>query len=151
MPVHQRGARPTLGDTAATDDLARVVAEEVVLGFGMIGVPHADGVAARDALRRRCAEVHLDRSIDYPGMASLTVAPRASRSGTACGPSARAHGLRDGPRARGGRRRRTTSSCSTTPRSRAVPAVAHPAALARADHVIPAAADGGWADILALL
>jgi hydroxymethylpyrimidine pyrophosphatase-like HAD family hydrolase len=31
---------------------------------------------------------------------------------------------------------------------RLVPAVAHPAALALADHVIPSAADGGWAQVL---
>jgi hypothetical protein len=32
-----------------------------------------------------------------------------------------------------------------------VPAVAHPVALERADHVLPPAHDGGWADILTLL
>ncbi len=64
-----------LGDTAAVDDLTRVAAEEAVLGFGMIGVPFADGEAAVHAVGD-LAEVHLDRSIDYLGMASVTVAPR---------------------------------------------------------------------------
>ena len=34
---------------------------------------------------------------------------------------------------------------------RLVPAVAHPAALALADHLIPSAADGGWAEVLSYL
>src|SRR5690606_16735246 len=55
-----------LADGAAIDDLERVVVEEAVLGFSMIGVSHGDAVAARDALGDR-AEPHLDRSLDYPG------------------------------------------------------------------------------------
>src|SRR5690606_9221739 len=46
-PSTNEGHVRSLGDTAGTDDLKRVCAEESVLGFSMIGVPHAHGVAAR--------------------------------------------------------------------------------------------------------
>jgi hydroxymethylpyrimidine pyrophosphatase-like HAD family hydrolase len=138
-----------LGATAATDDLARVVAEEAVLGFSMIGVPHADGVAARDALGD-AVEVHLDRSLDYAGMVSLTVAPFGQSKWDGVLAFCAARGLRsdrvlavaDGP---------NDLELLTHAAVAAVPAVAHPAALERADHVIPAAADGGWSAVLALL
>jgi hydroxymethylpyrimidine pyrophosphatase-like HAD family hydrolase len=138
-----------LGTTAATDDLARVVAEEAVLGFSMIGVPHADGVAAHDALGD-AVEVHLDRSLDYAGMASLTVAPLGQSKWDGVLAFCASRGLRsdrvlavaDGP---------NDLELLTHAAVSAVPAVAHPAALERADHVIPAAADGGWAAVLALL
>ncbi|HJR24339.1 MAG TPA: HAD hydrolase family protein, partial [Acidimicrobiales bacterium] len=138
-----------LGTTAATDDLARVAAEEVVLGFGMIGVPHADGVAARDAIGD-LAEVHLDRSLDYPGMASVTVAPPGQSKWDGVLAFCALHRLdptrvlavADGP---------NDLELLEHAAVAAVPAVAHPAALDLADHVIPAAADGGWSQVLALL
>jgi hypothetical protein len=144
-PEHVRA----LGSSAGTDDLERVVAEEAVLGFSMIGVPHGDGVAARDAIGAS-AEVHLDRSIDFAGMASLTVAPLGQSKWDGVLAFCAGRGLRpdrvlavaDGP---------NDLELLTHAAVRAVPAVAHPAALALADHVIPAAADGGWADILPLL
>ena len=144
-PEHVR----QLGDTATTDDLARVAAEEVVLGFGMIGVPHADGVAARDAIGD-LAEVHLDRSLDYPGMASVTVAPPGQSKWDGvlafCAlhrlDPARVLAVADGP---------NDLELLEHAAVAAVPAVAHPAALDLADHVIPAAADGGWSQVLALL
>lgn len=148
-PSTNPGHVATLGDTAVTDDLARVVAEEAVLGFSMIGVPHADGVLARDALGD-AVEVHLDRSLDYPGLASLTVAPRGQSKWDGVVAFCGARGLRadrvlavaDGP---------NDVELLDAAAVRAVPAVAHPVALERADHVIPAAADGGWAHILDLL
>jgi hydroxymethylpyrimidine pyrophosphatase-like HAD family hydrolase len=138
-----------LGDTVATDDLARVAAEEAVLGFGMIGVPFADAEAARDAIGD-LAEVHLDRSIDYVGLASLTVAPKGQSKWDGVQAFCRARGLdsdrvlavADGP---------NDLELLDNAALRAVPAVAHPAALERADHVLPPALDGGWADILQLL
>ena len=138
-----------LGDTVTTDDLARVAAEEVVLGFGMIGVPMADGEAAVAAVGD-LAEVHLDRSIDYEGLASLTVAPRGQSKWDGVRAFCAIHGLNedrvlavaDGP-----------NDLELLDRAavRVVPRVAHPAALERADHVVPSAADGGWADLLAFL
>ena len=153
VPVPHPSTNPAhvaaLGDTAGVDDLARVVAEEVVLGFGMIGVPHADGVAAKEAVGD-LAEVHLDRSIDFGGYASLTVAPRGPVEVGWRPRVLRRRGLRsdrvlavaDGP---------NDLELLANAAVSAVPIVAHPAALERADHVIASAADGGWADILALL
>lgn len=149
VPSTNPGHVEALGATAATDDLGRVVAEEAVLGFSMIGVPHTDGVAARDALGD-AVEVHLDRALDFPGLASLTVAPRGQSKWDGVFAYCEAHGLRadrvlavaDGP---------NDVELLDAAAVRAVPAVAHPVALERADHVIPPAADGGWAEILALL
>ncbi len=145
-PSTHPGHVEALGTTAGTDDLERVCAEEVVLGFGMIGIPHADGVAASDALGD-LVEVHLDRSLDYPGYASLTVAPKGQSKWDGvlafCAArgldSSRVLALADGP---------NDIELLTGAAVRLVPEVAHPAALALADHVIPAAADGGWAQVL---
>ena len=138
-----------LGNTVTTDDLARVVAEEVVLGFGMIGIPHADGEAVVETVGR-LAEVHLDRSIEYPGLAALTVAPRGQSKWDGVRAFCALHGLRedhvlavaDGP---------NDLELLDMAAVSVVPSVAHPAALERADHVVPSAADGGWADLLTLL
>jgi hypothetical protein len=144
-PEHVR----QLGDTVTVDDLARVAAEEVVLGFGMIGVPMADGEAAVVAVGN-LAEVHLDRSIDYPGLASLTVAPRGQSKWDGVRAFCAQHDLRDDrvlAVADGPNDLELLDMAAVS----IVPAVAHPAALERADHVVPAAVDGGWADLLAYL
>ncbi len=135
-----------LGDSAATDDLDRVVAEEAVLGFSMIGVPHNDGVAANDAVGD-IAEVHLDRSLDFGGLISFTAAPRGQSKWDGVLAYCRVHGLdsaqvlalADGP---------NDLELLDHAAVSLVPEVAHDAALARADHVIPPAADGGWAAVL---
>lgn len=145
-PSTHEGHVRSLGDTAGTDDLGRVCAEEAVLGFGMIGVPHAAAAAARDALGER-VEVHLDRSLDYPGMASLTAAPKGQskwdgvvafceREGLDPG---RVLALADGP---------NDIELLSGAAIGLVPEVAHQSALDLATHVIPAAADGGWAAVL---
>ena len=86
---HQPDTNPAhvkaLGDTAGrhygpdertmVDDLRAEVARTPVLGFSMIGVPFPDAETAFAALDG-VVEVHLDRSIDFPGRASLTAAPR---------------------------------------------------------------------------
>lgn len=141
-PIHVR----QLGDTAVVGDLEATVREQPVLGFSMIGVPHRDGVAALEAVGDR-AEVHLDRAIDHPGYSSLTVAPRGQSKWdgvlaycTAQGlDSARVLALADGP---------NDVELLDHAAVRLVPEVAHPVALERADHVIPAAAVGGWAAVL---
>jgi hydroxymethylpyrimidine pyrophosphatase-like HAD family hydrolase len=148
-PSTNPGHVASFGDTAATDELARVVAEEAVLGFSMIGVPHRDGVAAQEALGD-AVEVHLDRSLDYPGLASLTVAPLGQSKWDGVVAYCGLHGLStervlavaDGP---------NDVELLDGAAVRAVPAVAHPVALERADHVISSAADGGWPEILAFL
>ena len=136
-----------LGDTAGVDDLQRVVAEEAVLGFSMIGVPHRDGLAAMRAIGE-LAEAHLDRSIDYAGYASFTAAPRGQSKWDGVVAYCRVHdldasrvlALADGP---------NDLELLDNAAVRLVPRVAHPAALDRADHMIPAAADGGWTEVLA--
>lgn len=145
-PSTHRGHVDSLGDTAGVDDLGRVAAEEAVLGFSMIGVPHGDAVAASEALGDM-VEVHLDRSLDYPGYASLTAAPKGQSKwdGVTAFCAARrldpdrVLALADGP---------NDIELLTHAAVRLVPEVAHPAALDLADHVIPAAADGGWAAVL---
>lgn len=145
-PSTHPGHVAALGDTAAVDDLGRVCAEEAVLGFSMIGVAHADGVAASDALGD-LVETHLDRSLDYPGFASLTAAPKGQSKWDGVEAFCSARGLdasrvlalADGP---------NDVELLTGAAVRLVPQVAHPAALALADHVIPAAAEGGWAAVL---
>jgi len=145
-PSTNEGHVAALGATAAVDDLHRVCAEEAVLGFGMIGVPHGDGVAASDALGD-LVEVHLDRSIDYGGYASFTAAPKGQSkwdgveafcSARGLDPS-RVLALADGP---------NDIELLTNAAVALVPEVAHPAALDLADHVIPAASEGGWAAVL---
>jgi len=145
-----------LGDTAAhvsasgadpeDDELRRVVAAEAVLGFSMIGVPFGPAEAAARAVGA-LAESHLDRSIDWPGTASLTVAPRGQSKWDGVLAFCRRHGiddtkvlaLGDGP---------NDVELLTGAAVRLVPEVAHAAALELATAVIPAAADGGWAAVL---
>jgi hydroxymethylpyrimidine pyrophosphatase-like HAD family hydrolase len=125
------------------------VATTPVLGFSMIGVPFPDAEAAFAALDG-VVEVHLDRSIDYPGMASLTAAPRGQSKWDGVLAYCTRHALdptrvlavADGP---------NDIELLTNAALRAVPAVAHPSALALATTVIPAAQDGGWAEIIPLL
>lgn len=145
-PSTHPGHIRSLGDTAGVDDLVRVAAEEAVLGFSMIGIPHRDGVAARDALGD-LVEVHLDRSFDFAGLASLTAAPkgqskwdgvRAFCAARHLDPG-RVLALADGP---------NDIELLTHAAVRLVPAVAHPAALDLADHVIPAAREAGWSAVL---
>lgn len=138
-----------LGDTAARaddDELRRVVATEAVLGFSLIGVPFGPAEAAFSTLAA-IVEPHLDRSIDYPGTASLTAAPRNQSKWDGVVAYCRAHGLdhrrvlalADGP---------NDVELLTGAAVRLVPAVAHQAALDLATEVIPAATDGGWAAVL---
>jgi hydroxymethylpyrimidine pyrophosphatase-like HAD family hydrolase len=134
---------------ATVDDLRQAVADHPVLGFSMIGVPFADGDAAALALEG-LVEVHLDRSFDYPGLASLTAAPRNQSKWDGVVAYCTTHELdrtkvlavADGP---------NDIELLTHAAIRAVPAVAHPSALALATTVIPSAQESGWADILTLL
>ncbi len=154
-PAHVRD----LGDTAgrrwgmdgrpSVEDLRAAVAEHPVLGFSMIGVPFADAEAAFAELHT-VVEVHVDRSIDFPGMASLTAAPKHQSKWDGVLSFCAARGLdstkvlavADGP---------NDLELLGNAALRAVPAVAHPRALELATTVIPSAQDGGWAEILTLL
>jgi hydroxymethylpyrimidine pyrophosphatase-like HAD family hydrolase len=154
-PGHVR----SLGDTAgrrwapdprsAIDDLRQAVADTPVLGFSLIGTPFPEAEAAVAALEP-IAEAHLDRSIDYPGMASLTAAPRGQSKWDGVLAYCALHHLdpgrvlavADGP---------NDLELLAHAAISAVPKVAHPAALDLASTVIPSAQDGGWAEILLLL
>jgi hypothetical protein len=144
-PQHAGVLRPTAG----VDDLERVVDEEVVLGFGVIGVPFDAGDAAARAVGDR-AELHLDQSLDHPGMAALTVAPRGQSKWDGVLAFCAARGLdatrvlalADGP---------NDVELLDNAMLRLVPENAHHSALDRADHLIGPAADGGWAEVVRFL
>lgn len=139
-PEHARSLDAVVGDLDA------VVADQPVLGFSLIGVEHARAAAASDAVGER-SETHLDRSLDFPGLATITVAPHgqskwdgvlafcASRGIDAT----RVLALGDGP---------NDVELLEGAAVALVPEVAHRTALDRADHVIGAAAAGGWAQVL---
>jgi hydroxymethylpyrimidine pyrophosphatase-like HAD family hydrolase len=154
-PAHVNALGDTAGrhygpdDRTMVDDLRVAVAETPVLGFSMFGVPFADAETALAALDG-VVEVHLDRSIDFPGRASLTAAPRGQSKWDGVLAYCARHGIdatrvlavADGP---------NDLELLTHAAVRAVPAVAHPSALALATTVIPAAQEGGWAEIIPLL
>ncbi len=145
-----------LGDTAGRrwspegrserDDLRRAVETEPVLGFSLIGVPF-DGANAAFAALEPITEVHLDRSIDFPGMASLTAAPRHQSKWDGVLAFCAAHqidsanvlAIADGP---------NDVELLTHAAVALVPSGSHRSALDLAHHVIPAAADGGWSAVL---
>ena len=145
-PSTHQGHADDLRDHAAVDDLERVCAEEAVLGFSMIGVAY-DMTAAAEAALGQLVEVHCDQAFGYPGLASFTAAPKgqskwdgvlAFRAARRID-SAKVLAVADGP---------NDIERLTGAALRLVPAVAHPMALELADHVIPSAADGGWAAVL---
>lgn len=143
--THPEHARQILA-TGAVDDLHRVVAEEAVLGFGLIGVDPGAAAQGRDAVDG-LAETHVDRSLDYPGMASMTVAPRGRSKWDGVVAFCRRHDL-DADRVLAVADGTNDLELLDHAHVALVPAVAHPSALDRADVVIPAAADGGWVQVL---
>jgi hypothetical protein len=141
-PRHVEALGPSAGRVAPEDAVAGLT----VLGFGLIGIEHADAAAAHRSIGD-AAETHLDRSLDHPGLASLTVAPlgRSKWDGvlaycdaTGIDPDG-VLALGDGP---------NDVELLDHAALRLVPHGSHPAALERADHVIAAATDGGWAQVL---
>lgn len=141
-PAHARA----LGPTAHRGDLRTAVAGGDALGFSLIGVEHTAAVAAEAAIGDR-GVTHLDRSLDHPGMVSLTVAPRQRSKWDGvlayCGHAgldpARVLALGDGPNDV-----ELLDGAAVT----LVPRGSHPTALRRADHVIGPARDGGWAEVV---
>jgi hydroxymethylpyrimidine pyrophosphatase-like HAD family hydrolase len=148
-PSTNPGHLRDLGDTAATADLTTVVSETPVLAFSLIGVPHGPLVAAAEAVGDG-SEVHLDRALDYPGYASMTVAPRGQSKWDGVEAYCRRAGLDparvlaigDGP---------NDVELLTGAAVAVVPENGHPAALALADHTVPPPGDGGWSALLDLL
>jgi hydroxymethylpyrimidine pyrophosphatase-like HAD family hydrolase len=154
-PAHVQALGDTAGrrsgpdGRAAVDELRATVAEVPVLGFSMIGVPFDAAEAAYAALTT-VAEAHLDRSIDHPGLAAMTVAPRGQSKWDGVLAYCAQHGLdptkvmavADGP---------NDIELLINAAVRVVPKIAHPSALELASALIPAAQEGGWAEVPSLL
>lgn len=127
-------------------DLDRVVTEDAVLAFSLIGVDHGACVAGQRAVGD-LAETHLDRSLDFTGLATLTVAPFGQSKWDGVLAFCRARHL--DPRrvlalGDGTNDLELLDGAAVS----LVPEVAHQVALDRADHVIGAASDGGWVAVL---
>jgi HAD superfamily hydrolase (TIGR01484 family) len=143
--THPRHAA-SLAPAAEVADLEQVCATVPVLAFSVIGVRHGRLAPAAERLAAE-AEVHLDRSLDHPGLASLTVAPHRQSKWDGVLAFCRTRGvapdrvvaLGDGS---------NDIELLTNAALSLVPAAAHPAALACADRIIGAPGDGGWADVL---
>lgn len=144
-PEHRARLQPTAG----VADLREVCADVPVLAFGIIGIPHGHLTPAAAQLKR-AAEVHLDRSLDHPGMASLTVAPRRQSKWDGVLAYCRIHGIDPGGVVAMGDGPNDVELLGNAAVS-LVPEPAHPAALERADRVIASPLDGGWAEVLDLL
>lgn len=148
-PSTNQGHLESLGDTAAVADLRRAAEVVPVLGFSIIGAEHRLLSAAAAAVEGT-AEVHLDRSLDFPGLAAITVAPKGQSKWDGVEAYCHHHGLDatrvlavgDGP---------NDVELLTHAAISVVPEVAHPAALELADHLIPSARDAGWLQLPDLL
>lgn len=141
-PEHVRMLSPNL----AVDDLERVTAEERVLGFSLIGVPHDRAAAAQSSIGD-LAESHLDRSMDFPGMATFTVAPANQSKWDGVRAYCSLHGIDpDGVVALGD----GTNDVELLGNAAIAlaPSDAHHSIIEMADSVIPTAAEGGWASVL---
>jgi hydroxymethylpyrimidine pyrophosphatase-like HAD family hydrolase len=144
-PATNAGHVEQLGAGAVVADLERGAREEPVLGFSIIGAQHGVLVAAAEAIGDR-AEVHLDRALEYPGLAAITVAPKGQSKWDGVLAFCAHHGLdpsrvaavADGP---------NDIELLTNAAVAIVPEVAHPAARALADHTIPAATERGWVEV----
>ena len=135
-----------LASSARHGDTREAIGSGNVLGFSLIGVEH--GIAVRAAASiGKSGVTHLDRSLDHPGMLSLTVAPRLRSKWDGvlayCEhldlDPAGVLALGDGP---------NDVELLDGAAVSLVPHGSHPAALERADHVIGPARDGGWAQVL---
>src|SRR5699024_2494806 len=123
-----------------------VISTEAVLGFSMIGISFDDAERSEQKLAGS-SEVHLDRSLDYEGLATITIAPLGQSKWDGVEAWCRS---RDVDSTRVLALADVANDLELLDRASVglVPEVAHPAALARASQVIPAAATGGWAAVL---
>jgi hypothetical protein len=145
-PGHQERLRPT---ARVVSDLEDVCVQVPVLAFGIIGIPHGR-LAPAAAHLAQVGEVHIDRALDFPGMASLTVAPRRQSKWDGVLAYCRLERIDPGAIVAIGDGPNDVELLSNAAIS-LVPEPAHPAALECADRVIASPQDGGWADVLDLL
>jgi HAD superfamily hydrolase (TIGR01484 family) len=137
-----------LGADVNVGELDSIAATELVLGFSVLGLPQ-DVAEQLGAELGAIASPHVDRDRQYGGY-SLTVAPSAQSKwdGVLAFCSSRdldstaVLAIGDGP---------NDADLLANAAIAVVPSDAHPAARAHAHHVVGAAVDGGWADILDLL
>lgn len=148
------GARPSthpdhlhsFGEWVRTGSLPDVIAEHPILAFGVISVSEQRIVEVAAALST-VANAHLSDERQYSGGMTITVAPPELSKWDGVVAYCAHRGLDagavlaigDGP---------NDLELLDGAAIAVVPADGHVEALARADHVVPAAADGGWADLL---
>ena len=148
--AHEPGTHPQhaahLRPQARVDDLARVVAEEVVLGFSILGRPF-EALEPVVAGLNGAGVAHLDKSIEYVGQASLTVTQPGISKWEGVAAWCRHAGIDpgavlaigDGP---------NDIELLEAAAVAVAPAGSHHSALALPDHVVGPAAEGGWAGLL---
>lgn len=140
----------SFGDWVRTADLTEVVTAHEVLAFGVIGLAPSSVEGLEDALAP-LANPHVSAERQFGGGSlTVTVAPPQLSKWDGVEAFCRHRGLDssrvlaigDGP---------NDLELLDGARVAVVMADGHPDALARADHVVPRAADGGWAELLQLL
>lgn len=139
----------SLGSWARRADLDEIVANEVVLGFSVIGRPEAE-LAVAEANVEEHGIAHLDRHLEDASLHSLTVTgPGMSKWQGVLAYCARAGldptkvlALGDGT---------NDVELLTGAAVAVVPEDGHPVVRAVAHHTVGCAVDGGWADLLDLL
>ena len=144
-PEHLR----SFGEWARPADLGTVVRTEHILAFGVISIPEAE-VADVYAKVGDIANAHLSDERGYSGGVTLTVAPPdlSKWDGVLAFCAARGFApgkvlaIGDGP---------NDLELLDGAAVAVVMADGHPEALARADHIVAPASEGGWAELLDLL
>ena len=144
-PEHLR----SFGEWARVADLSDVVAGEAILAFGVLSLP-ADEIVRVYEKVGDIANAHLSDERQYAGGMTLTVAPPelSKWDGVEAFCAARGYdptrvlAIGDGP---------NDLELLDGAAVAVVPEDGHVDALARADHMVPRALDGGWADLLDLL
>jgi hydroxymethylpyrimidine pyrophosphatase-like HAD family hydrolase len=150
-PSTHPGHVESLGIWARPGDLDEVVANERVLGFSVLGRPEAElGAVAAAVAGGRHGIAHVDPSLDFAGLHSLTVTgPGMSKwegvlayCAVAGLDSSKVLALGDGE---------NDVELLTGAAVAVVPEDANPIVRALAHHTVGCAIDGGWADVLDLL
>lgn len=144
-PEHLR----SFGEWARTGELDHIVATEAVLAFGVLSIP-ADQAAEVAVKLEAIANAHLSDERQYSGGMTITVAPPDLSKWLGVEAFCVARGydphkvlaIGDGP---------NDLELLDGAAVAVVPEDAHPEAIARADHIVPKALHGGWADLLDLL
>jgi len=150
--AHEPSTHPdhiaSLGEYAHPDDLDRVVAEEVVLGFSVLGRPEAQLTPVLDALGD-AGVGHLNRALDYGDFSITVTGPGMSKWEGVLAYCAKA-GLDPGRVLALGDGMNDLELLQGAAVA-VVPMDGDPLVLEVAHHTIGPAIDGGWADLLDVL